>query len=126
MRKCVCLLILLPLWAQAEPLNEDKPFAEAHVLLQVSSADTARHSLVLDIANNLLVPAGFERNWEPCYPWTNLYIAHCIKHETPSAMYIAEVSCLRQCAMYKIGVQAQWIGKGINRGESSTLSGFNR
>lgn len=36
-----------------EPLNEDKPFAEAHVIMQVSQSDPARHSLVLDIANNL-------------------------------------------------------------------------
>ena len=37
----------------AEPLNEDKPFAEAHVIMQVSQADPARYSVVLDIANNL-------------------------------------------------------------------------
>ena len=34
-------------------LNEDKPFAEVHVIMQVSQADPGRHSLVLDIANNL-------------------------------------------------------------------------
>lgn len=37
----------------AEELNEDKPFAEEHVILQVSRADPQRHSLTLDIANNL-------------------------------------------------------------------------
>ncbi len=36
-----------------EPLSEDKPFAEAHVILQVSQNDATRYSLVLDIANNL-------------------------------------------------------------------------
>ena len=47
-------LTFLAAAAQAEqPLNEDKPFAEAHVIMQVSQSDPARHSLVLDIANNL-------------------------------------------------------------------------
>jgi hypothetical protein len=36
-----------------EPLNEDKPFAEVHVILQVSQNDATRYGLVLDIANNL-------------------------------------------------------------------------
>ena len=36
-----------------EPLNEDKPFAEAHVIMQVSQSEPARHALALDIANNL-------------------------------------------------------------------------
>ena len=35
------------------PLSEEKPFAEAHVILQVSQADPTRYSLALDIANNL-------------------------------------------------------------------------
>lgn len=39
--------------ALAEPLSEDKPFAESHVILQVSQADPKRYSLALDIANNL-------------------------------------------------------------------------
>jgi len=34
-------------------LNEEKPFAEVHVIMQVSQADPGRHTLVLDIANNL-------------------------------------------------------------------------
>lgn len=46
--QCVCCASLL-----AEPLNEDKPFAQAHVIMQVSQADPVRHGLVLDIANNL-------------------------------------------------------------------------
>ena len=32
---------------------EKKPFAEAHVLLQVSQASSVRHGLTLDIASNL-------------------------------------------------------------------------
>jgi intracellular sulfur oxidation DsrE/DsrF family protein len=39
--------------ALADGLNDDKPFAEAHVILQVSDADPSRHHTVLDIANNL-------------------------------------------------------------------------
>ena len=35
-------------------LNPDKPFAEQHVLLQVSDNDPAKFSLALDIANNLI------------------------------------------------------------------------
>jgi len=36
-----------------EPLSEDKPFAEAHVILQISQQQPARFGLALDIANNL-------------------------------------------------------------------------
>jgi len=34
-------------------LSDDKPFAEVHVIIQASQADHGRHTLVLDIANNL-------------------------------------------------------------------------
>ncbi|NIP14799.1 MAG: hypothetical protein GWM88_08745 [Pseudomonadales bacterium] len=44
---------LLSANALADGLNEEKPFAEAHVILQVSDADPRRHRTVLDIANNL-------------------------------------------------------------------------
>lgn len=40
--------------ATAEALNPEKPFAERHVLLQVSDEDPAKFSLVLDVANNLI------------------------------------------------------------------------
>ena len=46
------LLVSLPAAAQ-EPFNDDKPFAEAHIILQVSQAEASRQSLALDIANNL-------------------------------------------------------------------------
>lgn len=52
----VSLFILIALTATgtlADGLNEEKPFAEAHVILQVSDADQSRHRTVLDIANNL-------------------------------------------------------------------------
>ena len=43
---CACL-------AQADAINPDKPFAEKHVLLQVSDQDPTKYNLTLDIANNL-------------------------------------------------------------------------
>ncbi|MBT6664328.1 MAG: hypothetical protein HOB01_03140, partial [Gammaproteobacteria bacterium] len=46
--------IFLVFTATAEGLNPDKPFAERHVLLQVSDKDPAKFSLTLDIANNLI------------------------------------------------------------------------
>ena len=54
----VCILLTC-LWgtAQAEespPLSEQKPFAEAHILLQVSDAAAVHHQATLDIANNLM------------------------------------------------------------------------
>ena len=36
------------------PLSEAKPFAEAHVILQVSDAAALHHQATLDIANNLM------------------------------------------------------------------------
>jgi len=45
------LACLLPPSAQAEALNDNKPFAEKHVLLQVSSRD--QYASVLNIASNL-------------------------------------------------------------------------
>jgi len=46
-----CLLMSLAAPAQTEALNEDNPFAEKHLLLQVSSRD--QHAAVLNIASNL-------------------------------------------------------------------------
>jgi len=56
--KVTCLvalaMALLPLThTQARALNDEKPFAEKHVIMQVSRGDGARQGLVLDIANNL-------------------------------------------------------------------------
>jgi intracellular sulfur oxidation DsrE/DsrF family protein len=50
------LLAVAPLSAalSAEPLSEDKPFAEAHIILQVSDAEAVHHQATLDIANNLM------------------------------------------------------------------------
>ena len=38
---------------EAVPLNEDKPFAEAHLIMQVNEADPTHFQAALDIANNL-------------------------------------------------------------------------
>lgn len=35
-------------------LSESKPFAEAHIILQVSDAEAVHHQATLDIANNLM------------------------------------------------------------------------
>ena len=42
----------LPASAQ-EALSEQKPFAETHIIMQVSDADPVHYQAVLDIANNL-------------------------------------------------------------------------
>ncbi|MFT7234952.1 MAG: intracellular sulfur oxidation DsrE/DsrF family protein [Methylophagaceae bacterium] len=44
---------------QAE-LHEDKPFAETHIIMQVSDADPVHYRAVLDIANNLTKRYGQE------------------------------------------------------------------
>lgn len=50
------LLAFVPVAAgdPALPVSEDKPFAEAYVLLQLSDADEAKQNAVLDVANNLI------------------------------------------------------------------------
>ncbi len=53
----LCALLMsfatqLPAHAQ-EALSEDKPFAEAHIIFQVSDAEPVHYQAVLDIANNL-------------------------------------------------------------------------
>lgn len=54
-RLWILLLLILSAVATAEPLiNDDKPFAAAHIILQLSDADAARQSAVLDVANNLI------------------------------------------------------------------------
>ena len=47
------LLLSGAVHAADAPLSEHNPFAEHHVLLQVSTADASRHGLTLDISNNL-------------------------------------------------------------------------
>lgn len=40
--------------ARDEPVSEDKPFAEAFILLQLSEQDPVKQDAVLNIANNLI------------------------------------------------------------------------
>jgi intracellular sulfur oxidation DsrE/DsrF family protein len=48
------LLLTLGPACHAESLNEDKPFAERHLVLQLSDADAAHQKAVLNISNNLI------------------------------------------------------------------------
>jgi intracellular sulfur oxidation DsrE/DsrF family protein len=42
-------------FAQDEgPVSEDKPFAEAFIILQLSDGDPRKQSIILDVANNLI------------------------------------------------------------------------
>ncbi len=49
------LLNLIPtlMAADESALNEDKPFAEAHLVMQISDANPVHYQAALDIANNL-------------------------------------------------------------------------
>ena len=58
----ITLYNLIGLWAVLsafavageEVINDKKPFAEAHIILQLSDEDTKKQSTVLDIASNLI------------------------------------------------------------------------
>jgi len=55
----VCTLLALTLSGKAlsadrTPLSEEKPFAEAYIILQVSDAEPVHQQATLDIANNLM------------------------------------------------------------------------
>jgi intracellular sulfur oxidation DsrE/DsrF family protein len=47
-------------FADEDVLNEDKPFAETHVIMQVSDAEPVHYQAVLDISNNLTKRYGQE------------------------------------------------------------------
>ncbi len=47
-------------YADQGVLNEDKPFAETHVIMQVSDAEPVHYQAVLDISNNLTKRYGQE------------------------------------------------------------------
>ena len=59
-RGALCAGLLALCWsslaiAQSEtPVSEDKPFAEAFIILQLSDGDPKKQSMVLDVANNLI------------------------------------------------------------------------
>jgi len=50
----ICLVCALPAVAGDVPGPDDKPFAEAHILLQLSDGDEAVQARVLNVAGNLL------------------------------------------------------------------------
>lgn len=51
----LCLLLsITPAQPAASEEREDKPFAEQHIILQVSDADPTKYTAILDIANNLI------------------------------------------------------------------------
>jgi intracellular sulfur oxidation DsrE/DsrF family protein len=50
----ICLLGMLPVAAAEMPGPDDKPFAEAHIVLQLSDGDEAVQARVLNVASNLL------------------------------------------------------------------------
>jgi len=50
----ICLLFALPAAAGEMPGPDDKPFAEAHIVLQLSDGDEAVQARVLNVAGNLL------------------------------------------------------------------------
>jgi intracellular sulfur oxidation DsrE/DsrF family protein len=50
----ICLLFALPAAAGELPGADDKPFAEAHIVLQLSDGDEAVQARVLNVAGNLL------------------------------------------------------------------------
>ncbi len=55
----LALALALPAGALAEsPQTEAKPFAEVHVVLQISDRDPFKQTLVLNVANNLLKAYG--------------------------------------------------------------------
>ncbi len=47
-------------FAQEEGLSDDKPFADTHVIMQVSDAEPVHYHAVLDISNNLTKRYGQE------------------------------------------------------------------
>jgi len=50
----ICLVCALSVAAGEMPGPDDKPFAEAHIVLQLSDSDEAVQSRVLNVASNLL------------------------------------------------------------------------
>ena len=52
------LVLLASLVFQANAADEDKPFAEQKVVLQISDADPTKQTLVLNVASNLIKAYG--------------------------------------------------------------------
>lgn len=56
----VSFMLTLPAAFAEEGLNEDKPFADTHVIMQVSDAEEVHYHATLDISNNLTKRYGQE------------------------------------------------------------------
>ena len=54
MLSVLCVLLLWGSCVVAGEVEETKPFADKHVVLQISDEDPAKQTLVLNVANNLL------------------------------------------------------------------------
>ncbi|WP_419604286.1 hypothetical protein [Thiolapillus sp.] len=54
-------LLLFSLGAVAEEGTDDKPFAEKHVVLQISDPNPFKQTLVLNVANNLIKHYGQDK-----------------------------------------------------------------
>jgi uncharacterized protein len=52
--KLTFLLLLLACVVPGAVASDEKPFAERHLILQISDADPSKYTAVLDIANNLI------------------------------------------------------------------------
>jgi len=50
----LCGLLSVPVLAAEENDGDDKPFAEAHIVLQLADGDAESQSRVLSVANNLI------------------------------------------------------------------------
>lgn len=50
----LCCLLSAPVLAGEEDAGDDKPFAEAHIVLQLADGDAETQSRVLSVANNLI------------------------------------------------------------------------
>ena len=58
---CLIVMVLsLGIVQAQEGLNDDKPFADTHIIMQVSDADPVHYQAVLDISNNLTKGYGQE------------------------------------------------------------------
>ncbi|HEC07623.1 MAG TPA: hypothetical protein ENJ12_12265 [Thiolapillus brandeum] len=55
------LLLFFSLGAVAEEGTDDKPFAEKHVVLQISDPNPFKQTLVLNVANNLIKHYGQDK-----------------------------------------------------------------
>lgn len=64
MKKMISMLLLLIATSASYQINaaeNDKPFAEEKIVLQISDADPSKQTLVLNVANNLIKHYGQDK-----------------------------------------------------------------